>query len=97
MTTIHVATGAPYDVEVGRGVLDRLPAVLGPDVRRVALVRAPGLSVDLSGLLSAYEVRFAHGLELPLRRFGRGRRSTGSEDSANPIGHDDALLFRAAC
>ena len=47
MTVIHVATGAPYDVEVGRGALDRLPALLGPEVRRVALVHAPGLSVDL--------------------------------------------------
>jgi 3-dehydroquinate synthase len=49
MTTIHVATPAPYDVEVGHGVLDRLPALLGDDVRRVALVHAPGLSVDLAG------------------------------------------------
>ena len=24
MTTVHVATPAPYDVEVGRGVVDRL-------------------------------------------------------------------------
>ncbi len=51
-TTIRVAGAAPYDVEVGHGVLDRLPAVLGDDVRRVALLHAPGLSVDLPG----YEV-----------------------------------------
>jgi 3-dehydroquinate synthase len=49
MTTIHVATGTPYDVEVGRGVLDRLPALLGADVRRVALVHAPGWTVELPG------------------------------------------------
>ena len=47
MTTIHVAGPAPYDVEVGPGVLDRLPAVLGDGVRRVALVHAPGLTVEL--------------------------------------------------
>ena len=47
MTTIHVASPAPYDVEVGPGVLDRLPAVLGDGVRRVALVHAPGLTVEL--------------------------------------------------
>ncbi len=47
MTTIHVASPAPYDVEVGHGVLDRLPAVLGDGVRRVALVHAPGLTVEL--------------------------------------------------
>ncbi len=52
MTTIRVASAAPYDVEVGHGVLDRLPALLGDDVRRVALLHAPGLSVDLPG----YEV-----------------------------------------
>jgi 3-dehydroquinate synthase len=49
MTTIHVATPAPYDVEVGHGVLDRLPALLGDGVRRVALVHAPGLSMELPG------------------------------------------------
>jgi 3-dehydroquinate synthase len=50
VTTIHVATAAPYDVEVGHGAVDRLPALLGPDVRRVALVHAPGLTVELPGL-----------------------------------------------
>ncbi|MDX6375349.1 MAG: 3-dehydroquinate synthase, partial [Nocardioidaceae bacterium] len=49
MTTIHVATAAPYDVEVGHGVVERLPALLGDDVRRVALLHAPGLSVELPG------------------------------------------------
>jgi 3-dehydroquinate synthase len=55
-TTIHVATGAPYDVEVGRGVLDRLPALLGADVRRVALVHAPGLGGELADHLAGREV-----------------------------------------
>ena len=50
MTAIRVATAAPYDVEVGRGVLDRLPALLGPAVRQVALVHAPGMRVDLPGV-----------------------------------------------
>jgi 3-dehydroquinate synthase len=49
MSTIRVATAAPYDVEVGHGVLDRLPALLGEDVRRVALLHAPGLTVELPG------------------------------------------------
>jgi len=47
MTTIHVATAAPYDVEVGHGVLDRLPGLLGEGVRRVALLHAPGMTVEL--------------------------------------------------
>ena len=37
-TVIRVATGAPYDVVVGAGVLDRLPGLLGDDVARVGLV-----------------------------------------------------------
>jgi 3-dehydroquinate synthase len=48
-TTIRVAGPAPYDVVVGRGVQDRLPALLGPGVQRVALVHAPGLTVELPG------------------------------------------------
>ncbi len=50
MTAIRVATASPYDVEVGHGVLDRLPALLGDGVHRVALVHAPGMRVDLPGL-----------------------------------------------
>jgi 3-dehydroquinate synthase len=52
VTTIRVAGPAPYDVVVGRGVQDQLPALLGDGVRRVALVHAPGLTVELPG----YEV-----------------------------------------
>lgn len=48
-TTIRVAGPAPYDVVVGRGVQDRLPGLLGDGVRRVALVHAPGLTVELPG------------------------------------------------
>jgi 3-dehydroquinate synthase len=46
MITVRVATAAPYDVEVGHGVLDQLPALVG-DVERVAVLHAPGLSVPL--------------------------------------------------
>ena len=57
MITIPVAGPAPYDVVVGRGVQDQLPALLGSGVKRVALVHAPGLTVELPG----YEV-----LDLPV-------------------------------
>lgn len=47
MSTIRVEGPAPYDVVVGRGILDEVPALLGAGVRRVALVHAPGLTVNL--------------------------------------------------
>jgi 3-dehydroquinate synthase len=37
-TRIRVATPSPYDVLIGRGVLDRLPALLRADVRRAAVI-----------------------------------------------------------
>jgi 3-dehydroquinate synthase len=52
VTTIRVTTAAPYDVEIGHGVVDRLPALLGGEVQRVAVVHPPGLTVDVG----AFEV-----------------------------------------
>ena len=43
-TRLHVAGAAPYDVVVGHAVLDELPAMLGPDVRRVAVCHPGALS-----------------------------------------------------
>jgi len=62
LSTIRVAGPAPYDVVIGRGVRDRVPALLGAAVQRVALVHAPGLTVDLPGHLTDYQVL---DLELP--------------------------------
>ena len=42
-TRLHVGGASPYDVVVGNHVLDELPALLGPDVRRVALLHDGGL------------------------------------------------------
>jgi 3-dehydroquinate synthase len=42
-TRIRVATAAPYDVIVGDGVLGEVPAMLGKEVRRVAVIHPPGL------------------------------------------------------
>jgi 3-dehydroquinate synthase len=42
-TRIHVATGSPYDVVVGRNLLGDLPALLGADVRRVAVIHPAAL------------------------------------------------------
>jgi len=43
-TRLHVGGGSPYDVVVGHGVLDELPAMLGPDVRRVAVCHSDALT-----------------------------------------------------
>jgi 3-dehydroquinate synthase len=42
-TRLHVGGASPYDVVVGHEVLDELPAMLGPDVRRVALCHSAAL------------------------------------------------------
>lgn len=47
-TTVRVEGPAPYDVVIGRGVRDRVQALLG-EVQRVAVVHAPGLTVELDG------------------------------------------------
>ncbi len=44
-TTLHVGGASPYDVVVGRDLLDRLPAVLGTAPERIALVHADQLGV----------------------------------------------------
>ncbi len=43
-TRITVSAEQPYDVLVGNGLLGELPALLGPDVRRVALLHPPTLA-----------------------------------------------------
>lgn len=63
MTTIEVGGTAPYRVHVGRGILDRLGAELGPDVRKVLVVHQPSLA-NLAGelrtqLSADYEVLLA--------------------------------------
>ena len=55
-TTVHVGGASPYDVVVGHDVLDRLPTLLGPDVRRVALCHAPGLG----DLVARVRAQLAH-------------------------------------
>jgi 3-dehydroquinate synthase len=59
-TVIPVRTASAYDVLVGRGLLDRLPALLGAGVRRVAVVHPddlPGPVGEVTAALgSAYDV-----------------------------------------
>ncbi|TIC80368.1 3-dehydroquinate synthase [Nocardioides sp. GY 10113] len=53
-TTITVATAAPYDVLVGHGALDRLPALLPAGAQRVAVVCPESLEGLLDRVLDAY-------------------------------------------
>jgi 3-dehydroquinate synthase len=46
-TRLHVGGASPYDVVVGHDVLDELTTMLGPDVRRVAVVH-PGTLGELA-------------------------------------------------
>ena len=64
---LHVGGAAPYDVVIGSGLLGELPALLGPDVRRVAVIHPRALAatgeairVDLAD--QGYD---AHGIEIP--------------------------------
>ncbi|MFY0406066.1 3-dehydroquinate synthase [Solicola sp. PLA-1-18] len=64
---VRVASAAPYDVVVGRGVLGELPELIGEDARRVAVVHPSALSgagAHLRDRLAAqgYE---AHAVEVP--------------------------------
>ena len=42
-TRITVRTERPYDVVVGRGLLGELPAMLGPNAQRVAVIHPAAL------------------------------------------------------
>ncbi len=64
VTVIRVAGGAPYDVVVGHGVVDRVASMLGESPQRVALVHAEPLTAITSRVaesLSGYEL-----LRIPL-------------------------------
>jgi 3-dehydroquinate synthase len=59
VTTLHVGGASPYDVVVGRDLLDHLPATLGAAPEQVALVHAEtlgGVAHRVRTALSAYEV-----------------------------------------
>jgi len=57
-TVMHVGGASPYDVVVGVGLADRIPAVLGPDVQRVALIHDAELTDLAEGVLRVLRDRF---------------------------------------
>jgi 3-dehydroquinate synthase len=66
-TRIHVATGSPYDVVVGRNLLGDLPALLGEDVQRVAVIhpavlRTTGEAIRTDLAAQGFE---AYAIEVP--------------------------------
>ena len=66
-TTLSLPGPDGYDVVVGHGVLDRLPALLGGSVRRVALVH-PVTLADRAGRVRAWVESHgpeAHAIEVP--------------------------------
>ncbi len=66
-TRIRVGGESPYDVVVGDGLLDRLPELLGPAVRRVAVVHPRALRVTGAAVLEALAGQGcdAHAVEVP--------------------------------
>jgi 3-dehydroquinate synthase len=63
-TRLHVAGASPYDVVVGHGVLDELPDMLGPEVRRVAVCHPETLAHLADRVISALGTARDHGPEL---------------------------------
>jgi len=53
VTTIRVEGEAPYDVLVGHGVRSRIPALLGPQTKKVLIVHAPTLGRKANELRDA--------------------------------------------
>lgn len=49
-TTISVTGAAPYDITIGRGILDRVSAALAPSVRKVLVVHPPTLALRAAEL-----------------------------------------------
>ncbi|MDO9378567.1 MAG: 3-dehydroquinate synthase [Nocardioidaceae bacterium] len=64
---VRVASAAPYEVVVGRGVLGELPTLIGEDARRVAVVHPgalAGAGAHLRDRLAAHGYE-AHAIEVP--------------------------------
>ena len=65
VTTLHVGGASPYDVIVGRDLLDRLPGVLGDGPQRVALVHPVSLGQLAHAARTAMSTYDVHLLPVP--------------------------------
>ena len=72
ITTITVSGAEPYDVLIGRGILDRLPDIIGPNAKKVLIVHPPTLGARAAALRESlsgdYEVLLA---EIPDAETGK--------------------------
>ncbi len=72
ITTITVSGESPYDVSIGRGILDTLPTIIGAEARKVLIVHPPTLAARATALreslLGDYEVLLA---EIPDAESGK--------------------------
>lgn len=65
MTTSTITVGGtdPYDVHIGRGILDQLPALIGSEAKKVLIVHPPTLGARAvalrESLVDSYEVLMA--------------------------------------
>ncbi|MFT4263076.1 MAG: 3-dehydroquinate synthase [Nocardioides sp.] len=65
-TTVHVGGASPYDVLIGRDLLDRLPGILGDSVERVALLYAGELGEQAELVAQALQDHYdVHAFGLP--------------------------------
>ncbi|HET6625745.1 MAG TPA: 3-dehydroquinate synthase [Nocardioidaceae bacterium] len=67
LSRLHVGSAAPYDVVIGGGLLGELPAMLGEEVRQVAVIHpralaATGEAIRLDLSEQGYD---AHAIEIP--------------------------------
>lgn len=83
-TRLHVGGASPYDVVVGHAVLDEVPAMLGPDVRRVAVVHAAELPQVADAVVAALgEVTV---LRIPLPSGEDAKTATVAVDAWEALG-----------
>ncbi|HEY0259811.1 MAG TPA: 3-dehydroquinate synthase [Lacisediminihabitans sp.] len=72
ITTITVSGESPYDVSIGRGILNTLPTIIGTEARKVLIVHPPTLAARATALreslLGDYEVLLA---EIPDAESGK--------------------------
>ena len=80
-TRIHVGGASPYDVVVGHGILEELPALVGPDARQVVVLYDGDLT-SLSALVRLPLLNAGYHVEgVPLTPPGEASKSYATAES----------------